>query len=559
VAGTLLASRSTRTKIDLSFVMPGNEGLSGRVSSYEIRYKVCALGASCTISGADFSSATILPNLPAITDGGTPMVVSAENIPLDATIAFALRATNSTNVESTLATAVVSTGFGTLNIAGLAAEADFGVALTSAFLKGGAKPDLIIGRAGLSSNKGGVRFVYGDGNPATEISAAQVGLGATASARLGRAVATLGDLDRDGYEDVLVAAPLVANATCTAGGASTGKVFLFFGGPNGLRSGASPVSCASVGATEDCYVQIDPPTATAICGFGQSVSGIGRFDAGTDGSRPMFAVGAGDLTASSSNIGKVFVYRVNGDRPNITVELVATISGGIDDYHFGSSVCGVGDVNGDGIADMLIGASRRGQASPVAGRAYLILGHSRFSGAGLQESIVAGGSSPTDGVISFGNLIAADFFGSSCSKAGDMDGDGRNDFVISAPGSQHVYVIRGRSDLDARPSMSSPDVIAVTHANWAQPGEVSAGYDVDGDGLADLVVGDMNAVYVFRGSAAQGVTPAPFYVFNQPAPIVSTGFPVLLMPNFVDAQFGEQAIPDIAIGKVAGPLVTVRY
>jgi glycosylphosphatidylinositol phospholipase D len=292
-----------------------------------------------------------------------------------------------------------------------------------------------------------------------------------------------------------------------------------------------------------------------VCSFGLALAGLGRASDAQGQTRSLFAIGAGDLQTTSTRIGKVFVYRITGDRPNVTVELVSTISGGADDYHFGTALCGLGDVNGDGIPDLGVGSHRRGQTPTVAGRGYLILGGARFGGAGAQES-VAGHASTTDGIVRMGDMISSDTFGTDCEGMGDVNHDGYADFAIAAPGGLRVYMFLGRSDFDARPSMSPPDVVHLSNAAWTQPGELSSA-DVDGDGLPDLIVGDTNAVYVLPGNLTAGVSATPMVVFSQ-STTVATGFPVVGLQSLRDAASGEASFNDLAIGKV-GSSVTVRY
>ncbi len=549
-------SLDRRDAVVLSFTMPGDDGTVGAVASYEVRYRTCAIGGACPLTGVEFATATAVASLPDAVTPGTTVSLVVDSLPVDVTAVFAVRATDDAGNVSTLGSVGVALAWSTASSAGNAAETEYGASLAYASLRGAVPPDVVIGRPGLTSNKGGFRVVYGDGSTPTDISAAQIGLAAVTSARLGRAVARAGDLDGDGYEDILVGAPMVANAACTAGGASMGTAFLFFGGPTGVAGGAAPVDCASVGATAACYVKISPPVALGVCGFGQSLTGLPSSAGGVVGGRAMFAVGAGDLTATSSHIGKVFVFRVVGDRPNVTIELAETITGDPTDYHFGASLCSPGDMNGDGHADLVIGATRKGQASVVAGRAYFVAGGTRFSLVGLNENTFP--DQAAVGIVPLGNQIAADYFGSSCSGAGDLDGDGFADVVISAPGSQKLYVVRGRANLGSVPSMSAPDVLMLSNANWAQPGEVSAGFDMNGDGLPDIAVGDTSAVYLLAGDAKTTVKSTPLAVFSQIG-FVSTGHPVLLTPSLYDAALGEKSFPDVVIGRTPGPSVTVLY
>ena len=555
---TLNVARSltSRSQAALSWLMAGDDGATGTVASYEIRYLSCAIGASCPVTDVNFATGTLVPNLPAVAAGGTSMNVTATGLPLAQTISWGIRFVDDAG-NSSLSTATSSSDTTSTSIAGDAFEVDYGFAMVSVPLKGGAAGDLVIGRPRKSNLGGGLRVVYADGSATADIAAAQVGL-VSASARMGRALANAGDVDGDGYPDLLVGAPGIADANCTNGvSGPTGRAYLFFGGPSGLRGAASPVACSAPGATDDCYVEILPPGGSGVCSFGVSLAGGGFLSDQVGQTRSYFAIGASDLLTTSTRVGKVFVYRVTGDRPNITVELATTLSGAADDYHFGASLCGVGDVTGDAIPDLVVGAHRRGQTPVVAGRGYLIYGGARFSGVGAAETM-AGQASATDGLVRLGDQVPNDFFGTDCEGLGDMNGDGTRDFAISAPGGLRVYVFRGRSDFDAMPSMASPDVVNVNHPSWTQPGELAGGgTDFDGDGRPDLIVGDAQAVFVFSGNATTLVSSTPAIIFMQSS-TVATGFPVVGLQNFRSAALGE-SYPDLAIGKVSGPSVTIQY
>jgi hypothetical protein len=542
-----------RARLDVSWTMPGDDGLTGSVASYELRLRSCAIGAQCAITLSDFASATLADDLPALQPGGSHMQATVSELPLESHVEVAIRFVDEAN-NFALSTASIDTPHALQSIAGDAGEVDYGISMTSGHFSGSTKPNLVIGRPRQSNLGGGLR-ILSETLAATNITASQLGI-SSISARVGRAVANAGDVDGDGFDDLLVGAPGIADAACTNGtGAATGRAFLLFGGPTGVRGAASPVPCSPLGSA-DCYVAILPPAGSGVCSFGQAVNGAGHLD-GSLSSRPLFAIGAGDLTTTSSRIGKTFVYRLTGDRPDVTLELVTAINGDNDDYHFGAAVCGVGDVNGDGTADLLVGAHRRGRIPVVAGRAYVILGGGNFSGTGAALS-VAGHASTTDGIVRLGDMVDSDSFGTSCDYAGDVNGDGLDDFVITAPGGLRNYVFKGRADFDARPSMAAPDATILSDPAWGQPGEVSAGEDFDGDGLDDVAVGDMQGVYVFRGDTTNVVSSSPLVVFPQSI-TVSTGYPVLLTGNLLDNLLGESSYPDLVIGKVAGPSVRIQY
>lgn len=547
----------------LTWTVPGDDGTTGSAASYALVQRECAVGAVCTIANdAEFTAATAVPGAPILGTGGATenLVVT---VPLQRLVTFAIRATDGAGNASAIASATVNTDFTTDTVAGPAGETEFGASVRVVDVDRDGVPDIIIGRPGLNSNAGAIRVVYGDPSKLpTDIAAADVGL--AASARFGRAVDAAGDVDGDGFEDVIVGAPGTASSACTSGtGAQTGRAVVLFGGAAGLRIPASTTPCEAGGNT-NCHLLLAAPASDAanqVCSYGQGVTGVGRVGGGAG--RPLFAITAGDLTSTSTRVGKAFLYQTSGDRPALTTTLMTTLIGGAQDFHFGAAVCGVGDVNGDLVEDFVVGAHRRGQTPVLAGRAYLFLGGSRFATAGGTVTIVNEGSAPNDGIVKFGDQIASDSFGQACRGAGDLDGDSVKDFIINASGGPQkgVYVVKGRADLDALPptlpSLAS-GFVNVTHPDFVTPGEIDAGQDIDGDGRPDLIIGNTTGAYVFAGDSVGLVRSTPIAVFTS-TNSVSTGYPVFMTPNWKTAATGEGTLPDIGFGRFTGPSIGIRY
>ncbi|TCZ56279.1 VCBS domain-containing protein [Roseicella aquatilis] len=190
------------------------------------------------------------------------------------------------------------------------------------------------------------------------------------------------------------------------------------------------------------------------------------------------------------------------------------------------SVAGVGDVNGDGLADLLFGAhGNDSNGSSDNGAAYVVFG--RAGGGTIDLDDLAGGASS----LGFKILGEAsnDVLGLSVSGAGDVNGDGLADLIVGArlnnsDGSADngaAYVVFGKADggtldLDLVAGGNSSlgfKILGEASGDWAGMSVSTAG-DMNGDGLADLLVGarfhnsdgssDNGAAYVVFGKAGGG-------------------------------------------------------
>ncbi|HET7226637.1 MAG TPA: FG-GAP-like repeat-containing protein [Candidatus Eisenbacteria bacterium] len=301
--------------------------------------------------------------------------------------------------------------------------------------------------------------------------------GTSAHEHFGESIAGQADVDGDGVPELAIGAPLRS----TGGLSSNGSVDLFRGG----ALAAGPWRSYHGEASDDW--------------FGQSVA-LGDVDG--DG-RADVIVGAPYNDRGGSAAGAVFIYR-GADPPGSPPWRV--LVGQAANDQFGWSVAYVGDVNGDGYGDVVVGARLHTVlAKSSCGRAYLFHG-------GPAMSVTAAGT--------WDGEARDDWFGNCVAGVGDVDGGGRPDILVGAPYNDRggsaagaAYLFRGED-----PPGSAPVAIYVGESANAQFGwSVAGAGDVNGDGHADVLAGArMQAsgaltaagrAYLFAGGAALSTTP----------------------------------------------------
>ncbi len=313
----------------------------------------------------------------------------------------------------------------------------------------------------------------------------------------GRSVSNAGDINGDGIDDLIIG----ARSADQNGQNYVGESYVVFGSSSDF--GAS-LNLSSLNGSNGFVINgIDINDES-----GYSVSSAG--DINGDGIDDLI-IGARYADPNSQNYaGESYV--VFGSNSGFDPQLnLSTLNGsngfvinGIDAFdRSGSSVSNAGDINGDGIDDLIIGASGGDQnGQNYVGESYVVFGSNSDFGASLNLSSLNG----SNGFVING-VDEGDNSGSSVSNAGDINGDGFDDLIIGAfrasPNGQRdagsSYVVFGSSSgFDAQLNLSSLNGSNGFLINGVDEGDnsgssVSNAGDINGDGFDDLIIGALFA------------------------------------------------------------------
>ena len=314
--------------------------------------------------------------------------------------------------------------------------------------------------------------------------------GVAAGEVAGRAVSSAGDVNGDGFDDVIIGAHAADN-----GGNNSGSSYVVFGGPESFNAASSLSTLDGSNGFRIDGVAIGDNS-------GRAVSGIG--DLNGDGFDDLI-VGAHTADPHGSSSGSAYVVFGRSTAFDAVLDL-SSLNGtngfrldGVATFDNAAfAVSGEGDVNGDGLDDLMIGAFGADLNGSQSGAAYVVFGRTTPFSAVEELSALNG----TNGFRLIG-AAADDQTGYSVSHAGDVNADGYDDMIVGAwqadwagnfeAGSSFVVFGRGTGFPDSigLSTLSGDDGFRINGvAADDQSGiAIGAAGDVNGDGVDDLVIG----------------------------------------------------------------------
>ncbi|MFN6563153.1 MAG: beta strand repeat-containing protein [Nostoc sp. ChiSLP01] len=310
--------------------------------------------------------------------------------------------------------------------------------------------------------------------------------GITVADRSGSSVSNAGDVNGDGFDDLIIGAP-----DADPNGQSSGQSYVVFGSSTSF---SSSFDLSTLNGTNGFAIN-------GIAVDDRSGSSSGAGDVNGDGFDDLI-IGAGNADPNGSQSGQSYV--VFGKSTGFSSSLNLSSLNGTNGFAIngiaagdlsGLSVSSAGDINNDGFDDVIIGAIG---ANDFSGQSYVVFGKSTGFSPSLNLSTLNG----TNGFVING-IQLGDISGGSVSDAGDINGDGIDDLIIGATNapdgsSGQSYVVFGKTT-GFSPSLNLSTlngtngfVINGIEAGDFSGSPVSSAGDVNGDGIDDLIIGAIN-------------------------------------------------------------------
>ena len=388
--------------------------------------------------------------------------------------------------------------------------------------------------------------------------------------RSGWSVSGTGDVNGDGINDFIIGAP----GADMSGNSDAGSTYVVFGRDTATE-GNFPGTLTLGDLTGTHGFRIDGEAVDDRSGW--SVSGTG--DVNGDGIDDLI-VGAAEADPNG-NLGSGSSYVVFGRNTTTEGEFPATIAlgdltgtngfrmdGGAEFDSSGWPVSAAGDINGDGIDDLIIGDSGADpDGNSGAGSSYVVFGRNTTTEGEFPATIALGDLTGTNGFRMDGEPATNDFGAVSVSAAGDINGDGIDDLIIgdsgadpdgnSGAGSSYVVFGRNTTTEGEFPATIALGDLTGTNgfrmdggAEFDGSGSVSGAGDVNGDGIDDLIVAASGAnsaagsVYVVfgRDTSNDGVFPARLALAELSG---TEGFRMDVEASFLSNQTRASAAGDI--------------